>query len=81
MERLCRVAMTSLLLVCGFAAEGGGSPGPLAQAGCIPLTCSSANAACGTLADGCGGTLNCGSCPSGEVCTNNNWTSPGSVEG
>lgn len=72
MKRLRQVAITALLLVFGFGAEGGGSPGPLAQAGCIPLTCSSALAACGMTSDGCGGTLKCGGCPSGQVCTNNN---------
>jgi hypothetical protein len=26
---------------------------------------------CGTNTDGCGGTLDCGTCPSGETCANN----------
>ncbi len=29
---------------------------------CLPLTCEAAGRACGVVADGCGGTLECGSC-------------------
>ncbi len=36
---------------------------------CQPLTCSGIGYVCGSLADGCGNTENCGSCPSGETCT------------
>jgi len=35
---------------------------------CTPLTCAEANASCGQAGDGCGGTLSCGSCPSGQTC-------------
>jgi len=42
---------------------GGGS--------CTPGTCSSLQSECGSLADGCGGTLNCGSCGTGEACVDN----------
>ena len=34
---------------------------------CTKLTCS--GIACGPASDGCGGTLDCGSCPTGEICT------------
>ncbi len=34
---------------------------------CTPMTCP-AGVACGTLGDGCGGTIDCGACPSGAVC-------------
>lgn len=38
--------------------------------GCVPTDCASAGAACGDLADGCGATLNCGTCPGDQVCGN-----------
>jgi hypothetical protein len=39
-----------------------------AQAPCVPLTCSSQSRSCGSIQDGCGHTLSCGSCRSGESC-------------
>lgn len=36
--------------------------------GCVPRTCINANMACGPLADGCGGLLNCGTCSGGQTC-------------
>ncbi|MDD9933665.1 MAG: putative Ig domain-containing protein, partial [Myxococcales bacterium] len=33
-----------------------------------PLTCAEAGYECGPLADGCGQTLDCGSCPTGATC-------------
>jgi len=41
---------------------------------CTPKTCTQLGYTCGTAADGCGGTLNCGSCPSGQTCLNNKCT-------
>jgi predicted DNA-binding protein YlxM (UPF0122 family) len=38
---------------------------------CMPATCQSLGKQCGTWPDGCGGTLNCGSCPSGYTCNPN----------
>jgi hypothetical protein len=35
------------------------------------LTCQSAGAQCGTISNACGGTLSCGSCPSGQTCVGN----------
>ncbi len=35
---------------------------------CVPLTCSTAGAQCGSLSDGCGGTLQCGTCTTGNAC-------------
>jgi hypothetical protein len=35
---------------------------------CVPRTCSSLGATCGTPGDGCGGTLHCGVCTAPEVC-------------
>ena len=38
-------------------------------AGCVPLTCTTATGRyCGTIGDGCGGTLPCGDCPTGSTC-------------
>ncbi len=42
------------------------NPGP-----CTPKTCSGLGFNCGSASDGCGGSLNCGTCPSGESCTGN----------
>src|SRR5262245_7349702 len=42
----------------------------LAEGGCTPNRNCPTNS-CGTIADGCGGTLNCGSCSGGAVCSNN----------
>jgi hypothetical protein len=36
--------------------------------GCGLVTCASQNAQCGPIGDGCGGTINCGTCPAGETC-------------
>ncbi len=35
---------------------------------CTPTTCTEQNANCGTLPDGCDGTLACGECPVGQTC-------------
>src|SRR5262245_26138361 len=45
---------------------GGGSAG---SAVCRPQTCAEAAARCGSQSDGCGGTLFCGTCPGGSVCS------------
>ena len=36
--------------------------------GCGLQTCASQGAQCGPIGDGCGGTLDCGSCPTGQTC-------------
>lgn len=38
---------------------------------CTPKTCSQLGFSCGSASDGCGGTLSCGTCASGQTCTNN----------
>jgi hypothetical protein len=35
---------------------------------CTPTTCAAHSATCGTISDGCGGTLSCGSCTSPQTC-------------
>lgn len=44
------------------------SDGNLADVACFPQTCATLEADCGTALDGCGGTIECGSCDEGEVC-------------
>jgi hypothetical protein len=36
---------------------------------CTPKTCAQLGAQCGPAGDGCGGLLNCGTCPSGQTCS------------
>jgi hypothetical protein len=36
---------------------------------CMPKTCAQLGAQCGVYSDGCGGTLNCGTCGTGSTCT------------
>jgi hypothetical protein len=35
---------------------------------CVPKTCQQLNATCGSLGDGCGGTLDCGTCNAPQTC-------------
>jgi hypothetical protein len=44
------------------------SPPPLA---CKPTTCSAQGKNCGSIADGCGAVLQCGSCAAGQTCSSN----------
>lgn len=44
--------------------------GACVATGCTPTTCSALGKQCGSLSDGCGGTLNCGSCTSPQTCVN-----------
>jgi hypothetical protein len=44
------------------------SCGPPAGSPCVPLTCEQLGHQCGVTGDGCGGALDCGSCPMGETC-------------
>ena len=39
-------------------------PGP----GCTPTTCVAQGKKCGTISDGCGGLLNCGTCTGNQIC-------------
>lgn len=38
---------------------------------CTSKSCSQLNAECGSISDGCGNTIACGSCTSGKSCSNN----------
>jgi hypothetical protein len=48
-------------MVCG----GSGTPN---VCGCSMTSCAAQQKNCGTISDGCGGSLNCGTCSNGEVC-------------
>jgi hypothetical protein len=37
---------------------------------CVPATCAGQGRNCGSLSDGCGNTLACGTCSSGNICVN-----------
>jgi hypothetical protein len=58
----------------GDTCGGGGEPNQCGQPapdpeGCpAALTCAEQNATCGTIGNGCGGTLSCGGCPTGTTC-------------
>jgi hypothetical protein len=39
---------------------------------CTPKTCAQLGAVCGSASDGCGGTLACGTCPTGQTCNSSN---------
>ncbi len=56
-----------VLSVCG---TGGRADGGAADAGCSMAlrTCATAHATCGPIGDGCGGAINCGTCPAGQTC-------------
>lgn len=38
------------------------------RCGCSPSSCAAQGAQCATIDDGCGHALNCGECPSGQLC-------------
>ncbi|MFH0901714.1 MAG: SUMF1/EgtB/PvdO family nonheme iron enzyme [Pseudomonadota bacterium] len=48
--------------------DGGAADSSAADGWCQPTTCKEQGKNCGTIFDGCGGTLNCGDCTSPESC-------------
>ena len=56
----------------GLRCGGPGKPSqcvkPEVGTGCVPKKCSDLDVSCGQAGDGCGGVLNCGTCPSGQQC-------------
>jgi hypothetical protein len=60
----------------GDCASGNCASGVCQAAACTPTTCAQIGATCGSVPDGCGGSLQCGTCsapPNGTaVCVNNN---------
>src|SRR5262245_5666581 len=43
----------------GGSGASGGAAGATGGSQCVPTTCSAANAECGTIPDGCSGTIDC----------------------
>lgn len=52
------------------APDACGTTGPVNT--CTPTTCAAVGATCGTISDGCGGTLSCGTCEQGQACSSTN---------
>ncbi len=55
----------------GQTCGGGGTSFQCGSGGggtCTPLTCAMLGSNCGTIGDGCGGTLSCGTCATGMSC-------------
>ena len=55
----------------GQTCGGGGTAFQCGSGGggtCTPLTCAMLGSNCGTIGDGCGGTLSCGTCATGMSC-------------
>jgi alpha-tubulin suppressor-like RCC1 family protein len=51
--------------------DSGGADAGVVLDGCVPTTCAAHGFNCGTISDGCGGTLNCGTCPAPSICGGN----------
>jgi hypothetical protein len=74
------------LLQCGTCPSGevcgGGGAGKCGTAtttmGCTPETCASQDLACGPAGDGCGNEIQCGNCPTGQIC---GFSTPGQCGG
>ncbi len=49
----------------------GGIEGYVLISDCTPIACSQLGKSCGNWGDGCGGTLNCGTCSTGQTCNTN----------
>jgi hypothetical protein len=58
-------ASTDLTAIDASNVFGGSDAGATA---CVPKTCVELGYTCGMNGDGCGGTLDCGGCPSGQYC-------------
>ncbi|HQK18083.1 MAG TPA: hypothetical protein PLJ27_11530 [Polyangiaceae bacterium] len=54
----------------GDQGDASGDQGSVHETGgpCNPRSCLDLSAQCGTVLDGCGGTVDCGSCPTGQTC-------------
>lgn len=56
------------IALCAGAWLGCGSGSDPETPACTPADCAGAGATCGEVGDGCGGFLQCGSCPEGQTC-------------
>ncbi len=55
------------LLIAGCSDNGGSTPKQDA-APCVPTTCAAQGKECGTMPDGCGGQISCGTCSGALTC-------------
>lgn len=55
----------------GLTCQGGICATPQVPV-CIPKDCTALSKKCGTVSNGCNGTLNCGTCSRGKTCVNGN---------
>lgn len=77
--RACHAAVVlpdGLVLVAGGGSEIGAGPLTTAELytstdTCTPMTCQELGKNCGPVSDGCGGTLDCGTCSEGATCNLN----------
>lgn len=60
---------THTKLPAGTACGSGGQVCNASGTCCGPTSCAAAGKVCGNYSDGCGTTLNCGTCPTGQTCT------------
>lgn len=58
----------SALLALSACTSSPAAAGDEAPAACVPTTCETIGATCGTVDDGCGATLSCGTCAEPDVC-------------
>ena len=58
----------ALWVACSSTSSSPDAPAPRKPSNCQPMTCASQGMDCGIAIDGCGGTLECGTCPDTEVC-------------
>ena len=67
--RIMTTALAALALVAaGCSDDSSGTPSKKDSAACVPTTCQAQSKNCGSMPDGCGGKLSCGSCTSPESC-------------
>ena len=52
----------------GSGSGKGGTPPPPPPPACTPTTCAAQGKNCGTISNGCGGTLTCGACTAPQTC-------------
>lgn len=57
-----------IIIMTGVLASAGCGVGHVSFTPCTPLTCQQSGKNCGSISDGCGGTLQCGQCQAPDVC-------------
>ena len=65
---LRRWAALALALSFGLSTGCDSSSSDGDDLGCVPKSCSELDAKCGSIQDGCGGEISCGSCQAGQEC-------------